>query len=536
MNFDFNKYPYPSTRRVIFGRDGMVATSNPYATSAAGKVLLNGGNAIDAALAASITLPVVEPTGNGLGSDMFAIIWYNGKMYGINGSGRSPKNISIEELIRRGCKEMPHMGSNVVNTPGLIGGFMKMHEKFATKSLDEIFELAINYAEKGFAVTPQIAYLWSEEVKKYNRAKNSCCDMDYDEFFKEFTINGDAPKAGEVFKSQNMANTLREIRDTRGESFYSGNLANKISDEMERLNGFLNADDLKNYAPKYVEPITTNYRGIDVWEIPPNGHGISVLMALNILQDLEIKNRDYKIYHKIIEAIKLSLTDAKAYVSDPDDMEITVEELLSKDYAQKRRKDIKDFAQIPKTPLVKSSDTVYFATADKYGNMVSMIQSNYAGFGSGVVVPNTGIALNNRVCNFYFKNGLANSLCGGKLPYHTIIPGFLTKEDKALGAFGIMGAFMQPQAHVQVLMNMIDFNLNPQAALDAPRVMWTEGNKIDVECDFSKEFIEGLKSLGHDVNVVKDFKNMGRGQIILRDGDVYMGATEKRTDSNIFTY
>ncbi|MBU5668244.1 gamma-glutamyltransferase family protein [Peptoniphilus sp. MSJ-1] len=536
MNFDFNKYPYPSTRRVIFGREGMAATSSPYATSAAAKVLLNGGNAIDAALAASITLPVVEPTGNGLGSDMFAIIWYQGKMYGINASGRSPKNISIDELINRGCKEMPHLGANVINTPGLIGGFMKLHEKFATKPLDEIFELAIKYAEEGFAVTPQIAYLWGEEIKKYRDAKNACNEKDYDELLKTFTIDGNAPKAGEVFKCQDFANTLREIRDTKGESFYIGELAEKISKNVESLGGFLNTDDLKNYSPCFVEPITTNYRGIDVWEIPPNGHGISVLMALNILENYEFKNRDAKTYHKIIEAIKLALTDAKAYVSDPNDMQITVEELLSDEYAEKRRKDITDFAQIPKSPLIKSSDTVYFATADKYGNMVSMIQSNYSGFGSGVVVPNTGIALNNRIANFYFEKGLANSLCGGKLPYHTIIPGFLTKNGEALGAFGIMGAFMQPQAHVQVLMNMIDFNLNPQAALDAPRVMWNKDNSVDVECDFSKDFIEELKSFGHDVNVIDDFKNMGRGQIILKNGDVYMGATEKRTDSNIFAY
>ena len=533
MNFDYNKYPYPSTRRAIFGKKGMVATSSPYATSAGGKILLEGGNAIDAALAASMTLPVVEPTGNGLGSDMFALIYFEGKLYGINASGRSPKNISIDALKKKGYEKMPSCGVNVINTPGLIGGAMKIHEDFATMSLNKIFESAISYAEEGFPVTPQIAKLWQESLDKYKNFNRH----EFNEFFNTFSINGRAPRAGEVFSCKEMAETLKEIRDTRGQSFYKGSLAEKISNEVERLGGFLNADDLKNFTPKYVEPISTNYRGVDIWEIPPNGHGISVLMALNILNKMEIKDRaDIGTIHKIIEAIKLSLTDAKTFVADPDSMKIKIEELLSEDYAEKRRAEIKDFAEMPKSYSIKSSDTVYFAAADKDGNMVSMIQSNYAGFGSGIVVPGTGIALNNRVENFYFEEGLANSLAGGKLPYHTIIPGFMTKKGEALGAFGIMGAFMQPQAHVQVLMNMLDFNLNPQAALDAPRLMWTGDKNIELECDFDDDIINGLKKRGHHVKLISDYKNMGRGQVILKKDDVYIGGTEKRTDSNIFAF
>lgn len=533
MKFDYNSYPYPSTRKVVFGKNGMVATSAPYATSAGAKILLEGGNAIDAALAASITLPLVEPTGNGLGSDMFALIYFEGKLYGINASGRSPENISIERLRKKGYDKMPSCGVNVVNTPGLIGGFMKVHEDFAAMDLGKIFESAISYAEDGFVVTPQIAKLWGESVDKYRKLNRS----EFDEFFKTFTINGRAPKAGEVFKCSDMAETLREIRDSKGESFYRGDLAKKISREVERLGGFLNEEDLKNFTPKYVDPISTNYKGIDIWEIPPNGHGISVLMALNILSEMDLKDRnDPQTLHKIIEAIKLSLTDAKTYVADPDTMKIKVQELLSKEYADKRRSEIKDFAILPEPYKINSSDTVYFATADKYGNMVSMIQSNYAGFGSGIVVPGTGISLNNRIENFYFEKGLANSLEGGKLPYHTIIPGFMTKDNEALGAFGIMGAFMQPQAHVEVLTNMIDFNLNPQAALDAPRIMWTEGKKIQVEADFDPKIIAELKNFGHNVEIVNDYKSMGRGQIILKKDDVYIGGTEKRTDSNIFSF
>ncbi|MCI5643494.1 MAG: gamma-glutamyltransferase family protein [Peptoniphilus sp.] len=533
MNFDYNDYPHPSTRRVIFGKNGMVATSSPYATSAGAKILLDGGNAIDAALAISMTLPVVEPTGNGLGSDMFAIIYFEGKLYAMNASGRSPKSISINALKNKGHSKMPSCGVNVINTPGLIGGAMKLYSDFATMPIEKIFEPGISYAEEGFAVTPQIAKLWKESVEKYKKLDRD----EFKEFFKTFTIDKRAPRAGEVFKCPEMAETLREIRDTKGDSFYRGSIAEKISKEVERLGGFLSAEDLKNFEPKYVDPISTNYRGIDVWEIPPNGHGISVLMALNILSKMEIKDRsDVSTIHKIIEAIKISLTDAKTFVADKDFMKIKIEELLSDEYAEKRRNNIEDFAILPKSYAIKSSDTVYFATADKFGNMVSMIQSNYSGFGSGIVVPKTGIALNNRLENFYFEEGLANSLEGGKLPYHTIIPGFLTKDGKALGAFGIMGAFMQPQAHVQVLMNMIDFDLNPQAALDAPRVMWINDKKIDVECDFDSDIIDGLKKLGHDVNVVSDFKDMGRGQIILKKDDVYIGGTEKRTDSNIFAF
>lgn len=533
MNFDYNKYPYPSTRRAIFGKKGMVATSAPYATSAGAKILLEGGNAIDAALAASITLPLVEPTGNGLGSDMFALIYFEGKLYGINASGRSPENISIERLRKKGYDKMPSCGVNVVNTPGLIGGFMKVHEDFATMDLGKIFESAISYAEDGFAVTPQIAKLWGESVDKYRKLNRS----EFDEFFKTFTINGRAPKAGEVFKCSDMAETLREIRDRKGESFYRGDLGQRIAKEVERLGGFLNEEDLKNFTPKYVDPISTNYRGIDIWEIPPNGHGISVLMALNILNDMDLKDRnDPQTLHKIIEAIKLSLTDAKSYVADPEKMKIKIQELLSDEYADKRRSEIKDFAILPEPYKINSSDTVYFATSDKYGNMVSMIQSNYAGFGSGIVVPGRGISLNNRIENFYFEEGLANSLEGGKLPYHTIIPGFMTKDNEALGAFGIMGAFMQPQAHVEVLTNMIDFNLNPQAALDAPRIMWIEDKKIQVEADLDPKIIAELKNFGHDVEIVSDYKSMGRGQIILKKDDVYIGGTEKRTDSNIFSY
>lgn len=533
MKFDYNAYPYPSTRRTIFGKNGMVATSSPYATSAGAKILIEGGNAIDAALATSMTLPVVEPTGNGLGSDMFALIYFEGKLYGVNASGRSPKNISIEKLRDKGYDKMPSCGVNVINTPGLIGGVMKLHEDFASLSLDKIFEPAISYAEEGYPVTPQIAKLWGESVKKYKNLNRD----EFEEFFKSFTIDGRAPRAGEVFKSPDMARTLREIRDTKGESFYRGGLAEKIASEVERLGGFLSLDDLKYFEARYVDPISTNYKGIDIWEIPPNGHGISVLMALNILSEMEIEDcEDPKALHKIIEAIKLSLTDAKTYVADPAKMKIEIERLLSKDYAKDRRSKISDRAKSPEAFKINSSDTVYFATADKDGNMVSMIQSNYSGFGSGIVVPETGISLNNRVENFYFEEGLANSLEGGKLPYHTIIPGFMTKNNEALGAFGIMGAFMQPQAHVQVLMNMIDFNLNPQAALDAPRIMWIDDKKIQVEKDFRPEIIDELKKLGHEVEVVSDFKDMGRGQIILKDKDVYIGGTEKRTDSNIFSY
>lgn len=332
-----------------------------------------------------------------------------------------------------------------------------------------------------------------------------------------------------------MAKSLRLIAETYGDAFYKGELADKIDAFMQEHNGFLRKSDLEAYKPEWVEPLSVNYRGYDIWELPPNGHGITVLMALNILKGYNFTERDtVESMHKQIEAMKLSFVDTKEYVAEPYYMKVTAEQLLSERYAAYRRALINDKALEPVVGDPRYSSTVYFCTADAEGNMVSMIQSNYRGFGSGIVVPGTSISFNDRAENFSFDENHPNALQGGKRPYHTIIPAFMTKDGQAVSAFGIMGGFMQPQAHVQVAMNMIDFGLNPQQALDAPRWQWIGGTTVEVEQDTPNHIIRQLQRMGHNVVVQPDPYHMGRGQIIIRDEDgVLCGATEKRTDGQI---
>ena len=346
-------------------------------------------------------------------------------------------------------------------------------------------------------------------------------------------------KPGEVFKSHDMAETLRELCRTKGESFYRGELAKKMDAFMKEHKGFLRYEDLAKYQPEWVEPLKTNYRGYDVWEIPPNSHGITVLMALNILKGFEFGERDtVDTMHKQIEAMKLAFIDTMEYVAEPSHMIVTNEELLSERYADDRRKLIKmDSALMPEVGDPRYSSTVYFATADAEGNMVSMIQSNFRGFGSGIVIPGTGISLNDRAQNFRFDPDHPNAFEGGKRPYHTIIPAFISQGDKPISALGIMGGWMQPQAHLQVIMNMIDFGLNPQQALDAPRWQWIGGKKVEVEQDTPNHIIRKLQRMGHDIVVQPDPYHMGRGQVILRDEDgVLCAGTEKRTDGHIAAF
>lgn len=535
MNFIPNHYPHPSRRTAIYGANGMVASTSPLASQIGLDVLKKGGNAIDAALAVAATMPVVEPTSNGLGSDCFAIVYYKGALYGLNGSGRSAKNISIDALRSRGYEDIPTFGPIPVGLPGAVSGWMALHDRFASMDLEDLFEGAIGLAQEGFPLSPTIARLWQDEVEKYSPYKD---DPAFAAFFEEFTLGGRAPREGEIFANPNLASSLRAIAATKGEAFYRGDLAQKISDFLGQHGGFLEKSDLEAHTPLWVDPISTNYRGIDVWELPPNGHGISVLMALEILEGYDLASLPLeKRLHLQIEAMKLAMVDAAKYVTDPDHMSTRVEDLLSRAYSSSRRSLIKDQALDPLPGLPHCPSTVYFATGDREGNMVSMIQSNYMGFGSGLVVPGTGISLNNRVHNFSMDPCHDNCLVGGKRPYHTIIPGFLTKEGRALGPFGVMGAFMQPQGQAQVLVNMIDLGLNPQAALDGPRFQWLQGRDIELEEDFPPSLAQDLMERGHRIQIQKDPINMGRGQIILRqENGVYCGGTEKRADGYIAVY
>lgn len=532
MNFDSLFYSHPSKRNVVYSKKGMVATGQPMAAQAGLEIMKKGGNAIDAAIATAATLTVVEPTANGIGGDSFALVWMKEKLYGLNSSGHAPSSISIESLKKRGIDEIPKYGFIPVTVPGAPASWAHLSEKFGKLPLIDVLEPAIRYASEGFAITPSLSYFWHIAYKTY---KEDLKGEEFDNWFSTFAPKDRAPKVGEVWKSEDHANTLRLIGDSMAESFYRGELANKIDAFSRKYNGYLRKDDLKNFKPEWVEPISVNYRGYDVWEIPPNGQGIISLMILNILKGFEFKSRgSVDTIHKQIEATKLAFADAQKYICDTASMSVTLNQLLSEDYAAKRRSLIKTEAILPEAGDPSSSGTIYLATADEEGNMVSFIQSNYMGFGSGLVVPGTGIALQNRGHGFSMNPEHDNCLAPNKKPYHTIIPGFLTKDDKAIGPFGVMGAFMQPQAHAQVIMNAIDFNMNPQDALDAYRWQWIGGKKIAVEPNFPNNLALKLFEMGHEIIPSLNTDTMGRGQIIWKTKEgTLCGGTDPRTDGTI---
>lgn len=530
---DFLNYPYPSQRMVTVGNKGMVATSQSLAAQAGLDILKKGGNAVDAAIATAAALTVVEPTSNGIGSDAFAIVWMKDQMYGLNSSGPAPKSISIEGVKARGNEKMPVHGVVPVTVPGTPGAWAALSKRFGKLPLTEVLQPAIQYAREGYPVSPILGKYWNGAYKKYTEIYTT---PEYKHWFETFAPDGKAPKIGEVWKSEGHARTLELIAETNAESFYRGELAEKIDSFFKEHNGFLTKEDLAGFEPEWVDPISINYRGYDVWEIPPNGQGIVALMALNIAKGFELVEKDnVESYHKQIEALKLALTDGKAYITDPNLMKTTVSELLSEEYAASRRAEISETALEPVPFTPNQTGTVYLATADGEGNMVSYIQSNYMGFGSGIVIPGTGIAMQNRGADFSLDPNHDNALAPGKRTYHTIIPGFLTKDGKAIGPFGVMGGYMQPQGHMQVVMNLVDFHLNPQSALDAPRWQWMGDKKVLVEPDFPNHLAQSLARKGHQIQVSLDHGAFGRGQVIWRNPEtgVLFGGTEKRTDSSI---
>ncbi len=531
MKLNYGEYTYKSRRTAVFGQKGIAASSNSYATLTGIEILKSGGNCVDAAVAMAMVHVVVEPTSNGLGSDAFAILSVDDKLYGLNASGPAPKNLTIKYLKDKGHKTVPTFGSLSIDVPGAVAGWVELHRRFGKLPFEKVAEPAIKYAEEGFVLTPTISLLWKREVEKYNAFKE---DTSFDGFFNTFTQDGRAPEVGEVVKLPHHAETLREIAKTYGESFYRGELANKIANYVQKKGGVLEKSDLANYQAQWVDPISINYKGYDIWEIPPNGQGMVVLMAMEMINGMNLEGADKALQtHYQVEALKSAFVDAEKYIAEPTRMKPTFKELLDKKYLEGRRKKISEAAVIPHAGMLRGSSTIYLCCADEEGNMISFIQSNYKGFGSGVVVEGTGISLNNRACNFSFDEDSPNALVGGTRPYHTIIPGFLTKDGKALGAFGVMGEYMQPQGHIQILLRMIDEGFNPQAALDAPRWQWIDGKTLQIEEDYNAEIVEDLKSRGHDIKVVSDRTRMGRGQIILKQGEIYAGGTEPRTDGCI---
>ena len=533
MNFDYLNHPYASQRTTTFAKNGMVATSQPLAAQAGLDILKKGGNAIDAAIATAACLTVVEPTSNGIGGDAFALVWTKGELHGLNGSGPAPKSISIDAVKEKGHESMPTFGLIPVTVPGVPGAWAELSRRFGKLPLTEVLQPAIDYAEKGYPLSPVLAKYWNVA---YNKFKEMFTTDEYKPWFDTFAPEGKAPQAGEVWKSQGHADTLRSIAETNAESFYQGELADKIDQFSKEHGGFISKEDLVDYKPEWVQPIKVNYRGYDVWEIPPNGQGIVALMALNMMKGYELTEKEsVETYHKQIETMKLAFADGKKYVTDPEKMSVSSEQLLSEEFAQTRRNLIGDVALTPEPGTPPSGGTVYLATADGEGNMVSFIQSNYMGFGSGIVIPGTGIGLQNRGHDFSLDPDHENSLEPGKKTYHTIIPGFLTKDNEAVGPFGVMGGYMQPQGHAQVVMNTVDFNLNPQAALDAARWQWMEGKKVLVEPNFPSHIAQALARKGHQIQVALDGGGFGRGQIIWRDPKtgVLAGGTESRTDGAV---
>ena len=536
MKFNCNYQPYKSNRFTHLASNGMVATSQPLAANAGLDIIKKGGNAVDAAIATAACLTVVEPTSNGIGSDSFALVWMKDdkKLYGVNGSGFAPKGLTAEMLKEKGLEEMPKFGWTPVTVPGAPATWAALSKRFGKLPLSEVLEPAIKYAREGYPVSPTLAYNWNKEFKKYSE---ECTNDEYIEWFKTFASLDKAPLVGEIVKLENHAKTLEELGITNCESFYRGKIAERIDACSRKYGGYLRKEDLADYQVEWVEPIKVNYKGYEICEIPPNGQGIVALMALNMLKKYDFKSKDSPdTYHKQFEAIKLAFADGKKYVTDPKFMKIKAESLLSDEYADERRKLITEVAAQPEPGIPPSGGTVYLCTADGEGNMVSFIQSNYMGFGSGVVIDGTGISLQNRGADFSLNKDDYNYLIGGKRSYHTIIPGFILKDDDAVGPFGVMGGYMQPQGHVQVAMNLIDFNLNPQMALDAPRWQWIEGKQFTVEPDFPIHIVNVLEAKGHEITISTDSGSFGRGEIILRDGKVLYGATESRTDGSVASY
>ncbi|MBA3921850.1 MAG: gamma-glutamyltransferase family protein [Nostocaceae cyanobacterium] len=519
-----NNYPYPSSRPVIMGTRGAVATSQPLAAMAGMEMLCAGGNAVDAAVAMAIALTVVEPTSNGIGSDAFAFVW-DGKLHGLNASGLSPQKLILEHF--QGLTAVPQTGWHGVTVPGAVSSWRTLWERWGRLPFEQLFAPAIRYAEEGFPISPVTSLAWKNAESIYLPLTGA----EFTPFQQLFFPNHRAPAAGEIWHSQAHADTLREIAETGGESFYRGKLAERIANFAADTGGYLSLSDLAAHESHWVTPISTEYRGMTVWELPPNTQGIATLIALNILSGFDmssIERESPESYHLQIEAMKLAFADLYKHIADPTFLKVSPEHLLSLDYAAERRALIGEQALASPVHGLPKGGTVYLAAAD--GElMVSFIQSNYMGFGSGILPPGTGISLQNRACGFTLEADHPNQLAPGKRPLHTIIPGFLTVDNQPLGPFGVMGGAMQPQGHLQVVVNLADYNMNPQAALDAPRWQFISGSTVLLEPSVAPDILKTLQQRGHNVRLSPE-GFFGRGQIILKRDRVLIAASEPRAD------
>jgi gamma-glutamyltranspeptidase/glutathione hydrolase len=536
VSTDLIGHPYASRRSAVMAVNGVVATSQPLAAQAGLSMLQQGGSAVDAALATAIALTVVEPTSNGIGSDVFSLVWDGSTLHGLNGSGRAPAATTAAAIRAAGNDTMPSKGWWPITVPGAPRAWADLHAKFGKLPFEKLFEPAIAYARYGYGVSPIISRLWA------SAATNTYGPLTAPEFqpWKDtFLLNGRPPAAGERWSSEGHAGTLEKIAASGSKSFYEGELAQAIARFAAETGGPMTADDLGAHQSQWVEPIRTTYRGYEVAEIPPNGQGIAALIGLNIVEGFDLganARESIESYHLQIEALKLSLTDTMAYVGDMDHVDVPVTGLLDKEYASQRQSLIGERALDPVAGKPKTGGTIYLCAADRDGMMVSYIQSNYQGFGSGVVVPGTGISLHNRGYGFTLEDGHPNQVAPGRRPFHTIIPGFLLKDGQAVGPFGVMGGFMQAQGHMQMVINTVDYGMNPQASLDAPRWRWDGGKRVTIEPETDRAIVDGLAARGHEVTVATD-QAFGRGQIIWKlPGGGYVAGSDKRADGCAAAY
>ena len=535
--FDPLKYSFASHRNIVYAKKGMACSTSPIASQVGLDILKSGGNAMDAAIAMATTLPLVEPTGNGLGSDCFALVWSekDQKLFGLDGSGVAPMALSAEKVKEAGYTTVPMNGWLPTMVPGAPSAWAELRRRFGTKSMAELMAPAIQYARDGFCIPVNVYKQWKAEVVRFTAAAEKEPEV-FGPWLKYFTKDGRTYEPGDTFVNPDYAATLESLAASDCESYYHGDIMKKIVAFSNETGGFFAESDFENYKAQWVEPISVNYKGYDVCEMPPNGHGITALMALNMLKGLELSDsrETADVYHKMIEATKLAFVDTKKFVADPRYMRYKVSDMLSDRYADLRRALITDKAVYPEAGDPSCGGTVYFCVADGMGNMVSFIQSNYNRFGSGIVIPGTAITIQDRGANFSLDPESDNYLEGGKKAYHTIIPGFLMKDGKAVGPFGVMGGFMQPQGHVQVVVNTVDYHMNPQECLDAPRFQWVGEKKVQLEREVPADIALKLADMGHEVAIVNSNLGMGRGEIIwrLEDGTL-VGGTEPRADGTI---
>lgn len=534
-----------ATRSEVIAQNGMACTSQPLATQVALDVLKSGGNAIDAAIAANAVLGLMEPTGNGIGGDLFAIVWdaKTQKLYGLNASGRSPYELTLDYFKENGYEKIPSHGALSVSVPGCVDGWFELHKKFGNLSMENILTPAIEYARNGFPVSEVIAHYWQS---------NSRILQKYPGFEEIFMPGGKAPAKGEIFKNPYLANTLEKIAREGRDVFYKGEMARKMVEYLREQEGFFTLRDFEDHKSEWVEPVSTNYRGYDVWELPPNGQGIAALQMLNILENFDIGSMGFgsaEYMHLFIEAKKLAFEDRAKFYSDPDFNTLPIAQLISKEYGKERAKLINLNRAGRSYPAgdPDTDNTIYLTTADKDGNMVSLIQSNFRGMGSGMTPGKLGFILQDRGELFSLEDGHMNVYEPHKRPFHTIIPAFITKDGKPFISFGVMGGDMQPQGHVQIVCNIIDFGMNLQEAGDAPRIehtgsgqptgeKMTDGGEVNLETGFSYETIRKLLEKGHKIGYANG--PYGGYQAIMRDekNNVYFGASESRKDGQAAGY